>query len=558
MKKALFIFLIITAVNFKTAFTLSIENIHVNQTIVTQYNKFELTLAISNEHPEDLVIKGIFTDPSQKKSIIKGFPCHNQYKIRFTPVITGKYSYQIELKNKSETIISPSYEFKCLPSNRLKKGFLKKWSVNPHCLIFDNGGFFYILGENRMNIYDPSWNYKKKGIEDYIKYMKENGMSTLRIFIRNAENINDSIPHGYLEQKTGCYDDTVADQIDKIIQSCEKYDLYLILTVFALGFTPEDSFKDWGNNPYNYINGGTCKKKEDFFTNKKAIDYQEKRLEYIINRYGYSTHLLAIDLFNEPEWDCEFEEDLWIPWAIERAKFVKQIDPYNHLITLGSVGPQWNIKGHEEKWYKNQVNDMIQWHPYYGTQSYQKIAYKMRDFIREYWDKNKPVFCGEFAWGKEDKKTYDHTHNGIWSALLSGGGVLAHSAPPFTPETDEFMTPERAKHFKSLHSFLKNIAWDKNLKFKPHEISTPSFIKTWCLKNENYAVFWLLDGSKKYGQLIKNTDLTIKKMADKSYIIEWWDTRKGSIVHKQKVKAKQGSINIKIPAFYKDIAGKVY
>jgi len=568
IKKILFFILIYAmALNYGVSWSddsfednaiLKIQDIKANKAAVNQYDKFELTLQISTIYPHDLDIKATFIDPSLNKIVIKGFPYHENYTVRFTPTKIGEYSYKVEVSDNTETINSVFHKFTCSSSAGAEKGFLKKWPTNPHRLVFDDGSHFYILGENRMNIYIPSWNYEDKDTEEYVKYMSQNGMTTLRVFIRNAENVDDGEQHGYLEPKLGSYDESAADELDAIIQACEKYDVYLILTVFSLGFTPGDNFKNWNDNPYSKANGGPCKNKEAFFTNEKAIYFQEKKLEYIINRYGYSPHLLAIDLLNEPEWDGAFEENLWIPWAIARGNFVKKIDPYGHLVTLGSVGPQWNINGNEDDWYDSEANDAIQWH-LYGVHNYKRIAYEMRNFIRKYWDKNKPIFCGEFSWGGEDKATYDHTHNGIWSALLSGGGVLAHSAPLFTPESDELMTPERAKHFKSLSDFLNGVDWGRNLEFRTQEIlAKPSFLGVWCLKNEDYVLLWLLDGSSKYGQSIEGADITLSRMPGKSYVVEWWDTREGNIVDRQVIKAENNLFTVKAPPFSKDIAGKIY
>ena len=40
-----------------------------------------------------------------------------------------------------------------------------------------------VLGENRINLYDRTWNYGQLSAEDYIRYMARNGMTTLRVFI---------------------------------------------------------------------------------------------------------------------------------------------------------------------------------------------------------------------------------------------------------------------------------------------------------------------------------------------------------------------------------------
>ncbi len=559
-KKAL-PFCIILFFNVNLVFALSIKSISPNKSIVKQFERFELTLNVADiSCPiDELEIIARFTGPVSKDVVVGGFPYHRKYKVRFSPTKTGRYSYKIIIKDGMNIVKSDPYDFNCIPPTEDKYGFLRKWPVNPHRLVFDSNHHFYILGENRINIYNPFWNYENKSIEQYVAYMAENGMTTLRVFIRCGRNIYDTTQCGYLEQGLGCFNEEVADRLDTVLEACEDNDIYLVLVAFALGFTPNDTFKDWGNNPYNKENKGPCNKKEEFFTNQDAITYQEKKLKYIIDRYGYSPHLLSIDLFNEPEWDGGFPEDLWIPWAIETAEYVKGIDPYGHLVTLGSVGTQWNIgEENEEEWYNNNTNDTIQWH-LYGIHSPQEISYKMRDFIREYWGCNKPIYCGEFAWGQEPKPAYEHTHNGIWAGLMSGGGVLVHSAPEFTEETDELMTPERASHFIALSGFLKDVQWNKNLQYKTEDISSNlDSLKLWTLKSNDYALIWLLDGDKKkYGQRLDEVTLTLSGMLDGDYIIQWWDTRQGIVIETQKVKCINNCLKLNVPSFRKDIACKI-
>ena len=559
--RKILILVIIMCLKANLASALAIKNITPSQNTVEQYSKFELTLEIADVYilPDDLRVEAKFTGPDGKNITVGGFYYHGNYKVRFTPTVSGRYFYKVTVQSGRYTIQSPSAGFGCVPPTKTRYGFLRSSSLDPHQLVLDSGQHFYILGENRFNIYDPDWNYGDKSVEDYISYMAENGMNTLRMFIRCARNPNDATRAGYLEQRLGYYEEDVADQLDAIIESCEKKDVYLILVAFALGFTPHDDFKNWSNNPYNKQNEGPCQTKEDFFSEAKAITYQEKKLKYIINRYGYSPNLLSIDLFNEPEWDGGIPEAWWIPWAVGRGKYLKKIDPYGHLVTLGSVGPQWNIKGYnEEDWYKDSSNDTIQWH-LYGSQSVDEVAYKMRNFIRGRWYYNKPIYCGEFAWGEEPKPAYDHTHNGIWAAIMSGGGALAHSAPEYNPQTDELMTPVRAAHFKALAEFLQDVPWDKNLQYKAAGIvSNSPAVKIWALGGNDYIMGWLLDGDKKkYGQKLTGLSLTVADLAEGDYAVEWWDTRRGVLVSSETVNCRNNILKANIPPFEKDIACKI-
>ena len=60
--------------------------------------------------------------------------------------------------------------FDAVPSDL--HGPITRDPAEPHRLVRDDGSTFTILGENRINIYDPAWNIDNLSIADYVARME--------------------------------------------------------------------------------------------------------------------------------------------------------------------------------------------------------------------------------------------------------------------------------------------------------------------------------------------------------------------------------------------------
>ena len=96
----------------------------------------------------------------------------------------------------------------------------------------------------------------------------------------------------------------------------------------------------WKTNAYNQINGGPCEKPNDFFTNARAKTIYQKRLRYLIGRYGYSPRLLAWQFFNEIDnvFSTTLNGDDVVAWHREMGQWLHAHDPYGHLVTTSLTG----------------------------------------------------------------------------------------------------------------------------------------------------------------------------------------------------------------------------
>lgn len=526
---------------------------------VERLARFEVAFDVPDltRHPDDVTIEARFTAPSGKLMTVGGFAvASGGFRVRFTPRETGEYRYVIRADGGAGMREVSSGGFRVKPSER--RGFVRRSTESSHLLAWEDGKPFLPLGENRFNLYDPTWNYNKLSGPEYVAYMASHGMNTLRIFIFTDCEREEPQPGpqpGCLEPKVGRFDPEVAAQYDAILQAAEENGIYVILTLFAVGFTPGETWKSWEDNPYSTARGGPAATPTEFFERPDIRKLAERKLRYVLDRYGYSPNLLAVDLLNEPEWDGKNGEETWVPWGEHMAKVWHEADPYGHLVTLGSVGLHWNEDGDERPWYASPQDDLLQWH-LYGKEYYEvhALAAEFSRKVGESWGYGKPVLCGEFGFGGDDPKTFDHTHVGIWSATFSGAGVLAHSAPPFTPDSDVLMTPERGHHFKVLSEYLSRLKLSPPLQPQLAPPATPEGTRAFVLGRSGYQALWVLGAQKGYGAPVKGATVRMGVPSGK-YRVTWWNDVTGEQLGTEELTAKQEGLVLRVPTFVRHVAG---
>jgi hypothetical protein len=521
---------------------------------VARYAKVEIRLPRAGHDDEDPFVE--FTSPSGRTARVHGFPSGDGWTFRYAPPEVGELRY--EARPAPDAPATAHGTFVVQPSS--DRGPVRVDPTRPHRLRFDDGRPFFLLGENRINVYDPSWNYGHRQAADYIAAMAGSGMTTLRLFIVAGcrfKGPSAPVRLGCLEPKLGVYGESVARDLDAIFEAAESHGIYVILTAFAIGFTPGDSWKNWADNPYNVVNGGSATQNREVFTRDDLRQAAKRKLRYLLARYGYSTHLLAIDLINEPEWDGGIPERLWIPWALDLGRDWKARDPAGHLVTAGSIGLSTNVDGDERPLYASPELDLVQWH-LYGVHDPRAHADEMVRRVRETWDAGKPVFCGEFAYGGEDPTLYDHTHTGIWAAIFAGAGALAHSAPPFHLDSDEPMTPGRARHFRVLADFLAGLGGGQSFDPDDTAAAAPPGTMVLALGRGDDRALWLLGPAAGYGTEVSGATVTLRDVPPGAHRIEWRNDVTGAIVGTTTTGAgTDGRLTLAAPPFARHLAAKV-
>jgi hypothetical protein len=424
-------------------------------------------------------------------------------------------------------------------------------------LVDDAGRVFRPLGENRFNVYDPAWS-GGLSIEGYVRRMASDGMNTIRVLVFTAcGRPGAKAVAGCLEPRLGGFDEDAAARYDELFAAAERHGLKVVLSVFALGFTPGDAWKGWEANPYAAARGGPAKAPRDFFTSPAAREASKARLRYVLARWAASPALLAVDLLDEPEWDGGIPEPAWIPWAQDLARTWRELDPYGHPVTLGSVGLHRDVERDERPWWASDGCDLVQWHRSgKDVQDVHALARALVTTIRDTARYGKPVLLGEFGWGGDPAPLHDHTHVGIWAASLAGAGVLVHSAPPFSPDADAPMTPARALHFRVLSALLRRAEVGGSLSpAADPEVSVPG-ARALALAGELAASIWVHGPPEGYGRPVTGLVLSIAGLAPGRWRATWVDdvTGKDLAVADVSIQTAGGRAALEAPAFARHVA----
>jgi hypothetical protein len=194
---------------------------------------------------------------------------------------------------------------------------------------------------------------------------------------------------------------------------------------------------NWSQNPYNSANakadGGFLRNAEDFFTDPKAIQLTKNKFRYIVARWGYSSAILAWELFNEVQYTDGWQKNRAsvVAWHKDMAGYIASIDPFDHPITTSS-----DTSGFDALWSLASI-DVVQVH-HYGAETcgfINDMAVRLAGY-------GKPVLLGEFGVGKTGNVSNPESnaaaltepyktqmlealdlHNGIWSAFHRKSGA---------------------------------------------------------------------------------------------------------------------------------------
>ncbi len=412
-----------------------------------KYEKVEFDIKLKGEWTDpyissDIALDMILTSPSGREITMPGFYVKgnsgevSQWAVRFMAQETGEYEYYMRLHQEGTVIEETSpFVFESVPSER--KGILKKnnlWTFR-----YDNGELFRGIGENIC------WEARTNDDNKYLKELHEkprfNYEYLLTSLSENGGNffrtwmifwnlpVDWKIVHNTdrYENSDSRFNESAIERMDEVVELCDSLDIHFMLALEAHGGFMGDG---WDRNSYNVKQGGPAKTPYEFFSLDESREMYKDKLRFMTARWGYSPAIGAFEFFNEvdnvmynvPEED-HLPEKLIRDWHEEMSRYLKEIDPFGHLVTT-SVSHR-DVEG------MNDIPhiDFNQKHIYRGTNS---IPETLREYSEKY---EKPYVIGEFGyewdWNVDfyeiaDQKTGDYKR-GLWYGLFSPTPVLPMS-----------------------------------------------------------------------------------------------------------------------------------
>lgn len=393
-----------------------------------QYDKVEIDIEVVQkfDNPymqEEIALDMLITTPSQKEQIL---PCYfvskksnnlSCWKARYTPQESGIYQYKIQLiksGTKKDTSKVESFEV----NKSAEPGFLH--TKSNWILVFDNGRPFRGIGENIC------WESRDNDDSKFFKKLHEkseryNYDYLLTEFAKNGGNFfrtwicSWNLPIDYegpfnnsrYTKSDEFYNPDALARMDYLIELSEELNLYIMLTL--------------GQGGYLIKERGVVNTAEDFFVDKQARAWYKNRLRYIVARWGYSTSIAMWEFINEVD-NIQFrnsnnpiDSKFIVDWHDEMSTYIKQIDPYRHIVTT-SISHR-DIEG------LNSIEnmDINQKHIYNKTSS---IPTEIERYVQEF---GKPYIIGEFGREWDWSKNFDDfSHEmdidfkrGLWYGLFS-------------------------------------------------------------------------------------------------------------------------------------------
>jgi hypothetical protein len=417
---------------------------------------FPVTREFDNPYdPDEISITASFRPPNGETMVMPGFimrpyrdACVSgcvaedptpdgppEWRVRFAPSQTGHWTYTVEAHDSEGIRIIRQGAFEVVPSNN--PGYVRV-GKNPRYFAFDSGAAYFPVGENL------AWSWEDGGgLYTYTRWLDE-----LSAAGANYARLNIDVPWFIgldWPGPAGDYDgaQAAAWRLDTILDMAEARGIYLqLVLIWSQSFSNyaaspltvpanvsrPDTSADWSDNPYNAANGGLLSAPSAIFSDAEARALLRQRLRYIVARWGYSPNVFAWEVVDDIDGIMGYAPTRASPWLQDLVSYLREIDPYDHLITAGARQPGtavWDLAD----------LDFIQARYYEEApptdEPPDEITSALAVLSAALAQTDGPVLMTEFSLNRwreptDDDPTGVHVRNMVWAAALSGsaGGAM--------------------------------------------------------------------------------------------------------------------------------------
>lgn len=619
----------------------TITSLSSSSTTVARYQKFELSLELSrqfasdsflpyyyydpsdpNQDPNGISVDATFVSPSGKQIAVPGFyfqdfirsqanndvvmtPTGNPlWKVRFSPSELGQYQYFITIKDSSGSSRYPTSGYQTFVSQSSNShGFLRVSSRDSRFMEFDDGTSFIPIasghqwwkccglrsydyenvlpqfganGINFMRLWDQNdgYNLTVEGHFDAYRYPDDYNPQDRRIDIS-------TIPKGTQMNQRGNWEEdrifTLAEQNHIYIQLCSHFDPWWI----------------WQYSEQNGFN--------DMDPRRMAL--WKRNFRYRVARWGYSTSVLAWELWNE-HGNIPEGSDIWNFYAAY-IPYQKATDPYHHLITTSQ-----GSRAYSPAFWSKLPFDIANFHDYMMISNYPaSLTNDEARFTYQYswcagtsgdcqmagdgsqWvGPKKPFVFGEMDVGTTDwnivnPKAQDgegrlrFLHNSTWAGLFSPMGTSPIDWY-WENEQDPNTMTRRLADRKVTSNFFSGMDYaganfsyfmttaDKPPNYTGETVSVSNDpggkARVFVMRSSNkkQVYFWLQNRDYTWYNsptvpAAISPSISIGGLLNEPYKIEIWNTHTGSIISTSAMIPVSGTLTISITGLTNDIAVKI-
>jgi len=433
--------------------------------------EIDISAAFTAPSGEVLTVPAFFMQPMSWEG--RGDPQPDgdpEWRVRFTPTQVGEWVYRVEARTSSGAAQLEEGRFTVLPA--AAKGFVRT-SPNQRYFAFQDGSAFFPIGQNL------GWS---DDLDSYLIWLDElhaSGANYARVFADTAWFVGldwGRTPGDYSD------DQEAAWRMDVILEAARERGIYLQVVLIwhqafiqnqALPVIPPadvpriDTGADFDGHSYNTLNGGTLPRPEAFFQDSRTRTLLQHKLRYMLARWGYSPQVFAWEVVADVDRLPGFSAAQHTDYINELAAYVRELDPYAHLLTLGSRQPLPEVL-------QNPLYDFAQIRLYQRRpleSAPDQVASLLTALYQPIFRLDKPLLLTEFSLNPWYEPTQDdpsgvHLRNTIWAAALSntaGGGM--------TQWWDTYVDRQDLYHiYTPLVNFTRDIAWH-TLALEPIQVS---------------------------------------------------------------------------------------
>ena len=556
-----------------------------NRNDVGLYEPIELNLGFWGKYdnpydPSEVDVNCRFYAPSGKTFDVDGFlyqkhirmqvnigkssrellqPAGHIWKVRFAPMETGTYTYALSIKTKNGNSMEERGFFTAKPSDN--PGLLQVSRKDNRFFEFDNGEPFFGIGHNVC--WADSTN-RTLDFDRYFSKMQEAGENLSRVWFSSWDMQIEG-------EKLDAYRLDNAWRMDYVLDLAMKSGIYVQLCF--------DNFHDYRNeeaiklNPYFKDNGGPISFSFEFFTNPEAKKHYKHRLRYTVSRWGHLPSVFAWELCNEIDYAAGGSptalHDI-VEWTREMSQYIREIDPYDHLITISTAERVW-----PELWDLPDI-DFAQRHTYIhdsaesrdpAEDDASKLVAEVSDGIAHH---GKPFFIGEFGYTSDggtpsslnnDDKFGIALHNAIWASTFSGAAATASNW-----WWDTYVHPnDLYYHYSALAKFVRDIDWTGG-EWRIIREGEDSSVRIRGIANATEAYLWIQQPGNSWNELLvanqesqglKDVTLQVTNLTSGVYRVEWWSTYSGVKITHSDRPTRGDVLTLNVPNVGPDVACKV-
>lgn len=295
---------------------------------------------------------------------------------------------------------------------------------------------------------------------------------------------------------------------------------------------------------------------------RTATDHARRLLRYAVARWGYSTHLVAWEYFNEMDPGLPTES-----FYTELARYLDTVDVYRHL----RVNSTWHSPSKD---YAHPDLDAANQHHYLRPPSGEiwkdEVASITTQFeINRARLKERPLFFAEYGitdanWQRapqlDQDRQWTHLHHALWLTMTLGyGSTVCHWY------WDDIHRQDAYGVYTPLARFAADIPFSRD-NFKPLSAKASAPLKVFGQQGNTMvyawlwhpqATWWNLAVEKQEAPQVTGATLEIPALPAGQHHVQWFDTRNGGVVQETTLTAGPRPPTLKAPDFRGNIAVKI-